>query len=261
MNATRGVAGTALTHYCTPDACAYFLDFDGTLVEIADRPDAVAADPLLRDLLQTLAAAASGALAIISGRPITDIDRWFHPLKLPVAGQHGVERRDASGSLHRHPLEDTALNELRAAATEWQRQFHGLLIEDKGLSIAFHFRKNPVVASPLEALLRAQLHRMQRPFHLQTGKMVLEVKPDGLDKGRAIRAFLTEAPFLGRTPVFIGDYDTDEYGFAEVNQLGGLSFKVGAGPTLALQRFDDVAAVRTWLRSVLTSVDVEGCHA
>lgn len=98
-------------------------------------------------------------------------------------------------------------------------------------------------------------------FQLQTGKMVLELKPDGLDKGRAIREFLGEPPFLGRALVFIGDDDTDEFGFREVNVLGGMSIKVGAGPTAAIQRLENVAAVRDWLRRVVESTNLESPHA
>lgn len=257
MNTPRIDTAKAVTRYCTPDECAYFLDFDGTLVDIAERPDGVVADPALCALLHALSTAASGALAIISGRPIGDIDRWFHPLRWPVAGQHGAERRDADGIVHRHALERASLDELRAAARDWQFRMPGLLVEDKGMSIAFHFRQNPELARPLEDLLQQQVRRMQHTYQLQTGKMVLEVKPGGLDKGRAIREFLSEAPFFGRNPVFIGDDDTDEYGFAEVNLLGGMSIKVGDGLTCATRRLDNVSAVRHWLCDILRTIDSE----
>lgn len=251
MNSPQLTTGQSLSRYCTPEDCAYFLDFDGTLVEIAERPDGVVAGPALRTVLVNLNCAASGALAIVSGRPICEIDHWFHPIRWPVAGQHGAERRDARGTVHCHPLDQTHLDQLRTAAAEWQQRLPGLMIEDKGMSIAFHFRQNPELASPLEALLREQLRQLRHAYHLQTGKMVLEIKPDGLDKGRAIRQFLEEAPFAGRTPVFIGDDDTDEYGFAEVNLLGGVSIKVGAGPSVAVRRLDDVASVHDWLRRLV----------
>lgn len=252
--------GKTLTRYCSPQDCAYFLDFDGTLVEIAERPDAVAIEPALLDLLEQLNAAASGAIAIISGRPIADIDRWFAPIRWPVAGQHGAERRSAHGTVYRHADQQPALGSLRAAATEWQVRYPGLVVEDKGLSIAFHFRDNPQLQAPLKERLEGQL-RLLPNFQLQTGKMVLELKPDGLDKGRAIREFLSEPPFLGRAPVFIGDDDTDEFGFLEVNVLGGVSIKVGAGPTAAIQRLENVAAVRDWLRCVVESANLESPHA
>ncbi|MCU0735943.1 MAG: trehalose-phosphatase [Methylotetracoccus sp.] len=240
---------------CDPTAYAYFLDFDGTLVEIAEHPDHVDADFHLLRLLQDLHEAAGGALAIISGRPIEQIDALFHPVKLAVAGQHGAERRDAFGVLHRHRLETGPLEALRVAADHWQRAHPGLMVEDKGLSIAFHFRQDPALAAPLHRLLHEHLTGFEGSFQLQTGKMVVEVKPAGLDKGRAIREFLTEPPFRGREAVFIGDDDTDEYGFAEVNSLGGVSAKVGSGPSNAAWRFDDVSAVRVWLQHILTCAE------
>ncbi len=260
MNHPQLEAGKTLTRYCSPQDCAYFLDFDGTLVEIAERPDAVAIDPALLDLLEQLNSAASGAIAVISGRPIADIDRWFTPIRWPVAGQHGAERRSAHGTVYRHAAQHPGLESLRAAAAEWQVRYPGLVVEDKGLSIAFHFRNNPQLQAPLKERLEGQL-RLLPNFQLQTGKMVLELKPDGLDKGRAIREFLAEPPFLGRAPVFIGDDDTDEFGFLEVNVLGGMSIKVGAGPTAANQRLENVAAVRNWLRCVVESANLDSPHA
>ncbi len=195
------------------------------------------------------------------GRPSGDIARWFQPVRWPGAGQHGAERRDAKGQVHRHSADHSRLDRLRAAAADWVRRMPGLVVEDKGLSIAFHFRQNPALAAPLQRLLNYQLRPLRRAYQLQTGKMVMEIKPDGLDKGRAIREFLQEVPFAGRTPVFIGDDDTDEFGFAEVNLLGGMSIKVGSGPTLATCRLDDVAAVRGWLRAILGSDSPERCDA
>lgn len=236
---------------CDPLACAYFLDFDGTLVEIADRPGSVDVDQPLLSLIAALYAAASGAVAIISGRPISEIDRLFEPVCLPAAGQHGAERRDAEGKLHRHAPHGGGLDALRGRGRAWQDRFPQLLIEDKGLSIAFHFRQAPELSLEVERELQAWLADHSHAFDLQRGKMVLEVRPIGIDKGRAIGNFLAEHPFQGRNPVFIGDDTTDEFGFAVVNTFGGRSIKVGAGPTIAQSRLDDVRAVRAWLGEAL----------
>ncbi len=245
---------------CIPKRCAFFLDLDGTLVEIAHHPAAVNIDTALRTLVTALHDRAQGALAVISGRPIVDIDRLFHPLRLPVAGQHGAERRDACGSQHVHAVDLRPLVRLRASAGIWSLEHPGLVIEDKGLSFALHFRSAPELMDPIGGLLDEELREMGDGFHVQAGKMVLEIKPSGRDKGRAIREFLSEPPFAGRTPVFIGDDSTDEYGFAAVNALAGISIKVGDGPSAAHWRLEGVSAVRLWLCETLATAD-QDTHA
>jgi trehalose 6-phosphate phosphatase len=244
-------AGVPPPERCGPEHCAYFLDLDGTLVAIAGHPAAVHVDAALVALIERLGCAADGAIALISGRPITDIDRLFEPLRLPVAGQHGAERRDASGRFHVHAIDGHALAKLRQSVATWQVMHPGLVVEDKGLTLALHYRAAPELAAPLDRLVREKLDAMASELQVQPGKMVLEVKPGGRDKGRAIREFLDEAPFSGRLPVFIGDDVTDEYGFAAVNTLGGVSIKVGDGDSCARWQLENVAAVHRWLRAVL----------
>lgn len=243
------------TPRCVPERCAYFLDLDGTLVEFARHPAAVNIDSDMRTLVAALHTAAQGALALISGRPIADIDRLFRPVRLPAAGQHGAERRDAAGGLHVHAVDLHSLDLLRASAATWRVEHPGLVTEDKGLSFALHFRQAPELMGAIGRLVHERLQSLGDAFQVLPGKMVLEVKPSGRDKGRAIREFLTEAPFSGRTPVFIGDDVTDEYGFAAVNAAGGTSIKVGEGPSGARWRLKDVAAVRRWLRDALAMGD------
>jgi len=244
---------------CEPGRCAYFLDLDGTLVEIAQHPRAVRIDRSLRTLIAALHKASAGALALISGRPIADIDRLFEPTRLPAAGQHGAERRDAAGRLHEHGVDRRPLDLLSAAAQGWREDHPGLMIEDKGLSLALHFRQAPEMMEQIAARVHERLQDAHDGFHMLPGKMVLEIKPSGRDKGRAIREFLAEAPFSERIPVFIGDDVTDEYGFAAVNALGGMSIKVGAGSSVARWRLADVTAVRRWLQAAATARD-EGIY-
>ena len=236
-----------------PAHCAFFLDLDGTLVEIAQQPAAVQVASELPALIAGLYAAAAGAVALISGRPIADVDRLLRMPQLAVAGQHGAERRDARGHLHLYAVDDRALSHLRAQAQAWSVVHRGLLIEDKGLSLALHYRGAPELERALEALAHEAVRATNGEFHLQPGKMVLEIKPSGRDKGRAISEFLGEAPFMGRMPVFVGDDVTDEYGFRAVNARGGISIKVGEGSTDATLRLSNVDAVHRWLRSVLAS--------
>jgi trehalose 6-phosphate phosphatase len=252
MTTARGEPGSAPGQPRTgapalPRSTALFLDIDGTLVGHADRPGDVRIDAPLRDLVGRLRRATGGALALISGRSIADIDALFSPSRFALAGQHGAERRSADGSFHRHaPL----AARLRAPAEELGRLLRahpGLLLEDKGESLALHYRGNPPLAGLVEGAARRVVDGLGDAFELQPGKFVLEVKPSGKDKGTAIAEFMAEAPFAGRVPVFVGDDLTDELGFEWVNLRGGHSVKVGAGPTRAQWRLADAAAVRRWL--------------
>jgi trehalose 6-phosphate phosphatase len=226
---------------------AWFLDVDGTLLELAERPDAVQVEPGLLRALQSLREAARGALALVSGRSVAELDALFAPLRLAAAGQHGVERRDAAGQVHRHAFPAEAL---RAAAQElaaFARAHAGILLEDKGASLALHFRLAPQQADAARAALERAAARLGAGFLIQPGKMVLELKPAGRDKGVAIEEFLREPPFAGRVPVFVGDDLTDEHGFEAVQRRGGHAVKVGEGPSVARWRLPDAAAVRRWL--------------
>lgn len=234
---------------------AIFLDIDGTLLEHVERPDAVRADAALGKLLEELEGVTGGALALISGRAVAELDVLFAPLRLAVAGQHGIERRDADGKLHRHAF---ALEPLRRAARqlgEFAARHAGLLLEDKGYSLALHFRLAPQLAGAAREAVAEALATLGPGFEMQDGKMVFELKPGGRDKGTAIEEFMAEAPFADRLPVFIGDDATDEYGFAIVNRAGGHSIKVGPGASIARWRVADAAAVRKWLAAYVGYVE------
>lgn len=230
-----------------PRYWALFLDIDGTLLHIHETPQGVWVDPDLLELMQQLYAASHGALALISGRTLAEIDRLFSPMRFPAAGQHGVERRDATGRLHRHPQPQGGLDRLRAQLALLKTRCPSVLVEDKGQTLAIHFRQEPQCADEVEQLLTDALKYLGDGWNIQPGKMVFEIKPTGKDKGTTIAEFMAEYPFLGRTPIFIGDDATDEYGFAAVNELGGISIKVGSGATVAQWRIDSVEAVRSWL--------------
>lgn len=234
-----------------PAIHAFFLDIDGTLVDIADAPDRISVDPCLLDVVRRLRVVTGGALALISGRPIAEVDRLFAPMQLPIGGQHGAERRDAVGRMHHHPHCAKQLDALRRCILDWAVEVPGLLVEDKGMLIAVHYRQAPQLAGEVQRMLRECLVRGGDAFRLQEGKMVLELKPVGKDKGTTIIEFMNEVPFRGRIPVFVGDDATDEHGFAVVNNLGGHSVKVGLGPSAARWRIPDVTAVRAWLEEML----------
>jgi trehalose 6-phosphate phosphatase len=232
----------------TPDpSWAYFLDVDGTLLDLAPSPSEVRVGAETRDLLHKLHGATGGAVALISGRSIDDIDRLFPGAALPLAGQHGLERRDAFGALTTHEVRADALAHARARLTAIATRYPELLLEDKGLSLALHYRAAPQLEERMHAALRAIEAELGAEYVVQPGKLVVELKPAGSDKGVAIGEFMTEVPFRDRTPVFVGDDATDEQGFAMVNELGGHSVKVGDGATVARWRLPTVRAVEQWL--------------
>jgi trehalose 6-phosphate phosphatase len=244
------VAGDAMPPALSPQ-WALFLDIDGTLVEIEERPDAVRIDDSLKALLRDLSIANGGALALISGRSVGEIDRMLAPLRLPVAGQHGAERRSADGALHHHgPLLDS-LHQAAEKLSRFAARRKGLIVENKGMSLALHYRLAPRMRKAAEARMRELASQLGPDYAIQEGKAVLELKPTGRDKGSAIAEFMQEPPFAGRVPVFIGDDLTDDFGFARVNRLGGHSVKVGPGPSAATWRLADAGAVRRWLRNGL----------
>jgi trehalose 6-phosphate phosphatase len=226
--------------------CALFLDIDGTLAELAHVPDAVRIDQELAAALPRLVRDLGGAIALVTGRAITSADMLFPGLKLPMAGQHGCERRDANGTIHMHaPRRDTYAR-LSKLLKKLAKRHPQLMLEVKGASIALHYRATPHLAGHVHRTLRRSL-RKNEGYRLQPGKMLLEVRPDNHDKGTAIEDFMAESPFAGRLPVFVGDDLTDEHGFATVERLGGWTIKVGPGRTEARFRLADVDAVERWL--------------
>jgi trehalose 6-phosphate phosphatase len=224
---------------------ALFLDVDGTLLNIADRPDAVVPPPALVPVLETLVARVP--VALISGRRIADLDRLFSPLHLPAAGQHGAEWRYAD-EVVLTPV-TAALESAKAALTSWAAGRAGILVEDKGATVALHYRRAPEQRGEAEAMMRALTTLLGPDYVLVPGHMLFEFRPARVDKGRAIAQFMQRLPYAGRVPVFIGDDRTDEDGFAAVNSAGGHSVKVGAGPTAASWRLSAVAAVLAWLEA------------
>lgn len=228
---------------------ALFLDVDGTLLEIAATPDSVKVPAALRNTLQLAAAREEGALALISGRCIAELDRLFAPYVFPASGQHGLERRDATGRVTRPKIDTTLLGPARQALVDFQRDHPGLLIEDKGTAVALHYR----LAQKLEPIVHEKMQALAAPlvgqFSLRYGKCVVELTPSGYSKRAAIEEFMQEEPFTGRVPVFVGDDVTDEEGFEAVNALGGYSVRVGLpSETQAKYTFSNVSTVIAWLR-------------
>ncbi|MEJ8572933.1 trehalose-phosphatase [Microbaculum marinum] len=233
---------------------ALFLDFDGTLVEIAASPDAVRAEQHLVGTLRAISDRLGGALAIVSGRPISEIDAHLDHAGLAAAGLHGLEvRRRPWTAVTRvegaRPERDVgnALRELAAANP-------GLLFEDKGPAVALHYRNRPELEATCREAVRAAVGRREH-LHILEGKMVFEVKSAASDKGRAVQLFMSDAPFRGRTPVFAGDDVTDEDGFAAARALGGFGIKIGEGETTARWRIGSVSDFLRWLGTLPDRLD------
>jgi trehalose 6-phosphate phosphatase len=235
------------------DAIALFLDVDGTLVEIEREPGAVHVPERLCRILADLREAGGGALALVSGRSLEQLDRLFSPLCLNAAGLHGLERRNLATGVVRSEPDPAVFAPARARLDRFAREHVGVLLEDKGLTLALHYRKAPEVEGEAKALAQAVVSASDGALVLLEGKKVLELKPPGCDKGEAIAAFMDEPPFRGRQPVFAGDDVTDEAGFATINRLGGISIRIGADlrPTAALYGHRDVSSMQDWLQGLL----------
>lgn len=223
---------------------ALFHDIDGSLLDIAPQPDEVVVAPYLPALLGRLQEALGGALAVVTGRPLATIDRLLAPLRLAGAGLHGAEirRHPEGGVLREHALAPTGLAEaLRRYFADDSR----LLIEDKGMTVALHYRHAPERAAECEAVTSALASAMG--FSVTRGKMVVEVLPPEANKGEAVRMLMESPPFLGRRPVFVGDDHTDEDGILVAQAMGGYGVKVGEGPSAARYYLASVVEVHRWL--------------
>lgn len=234
---------------------ALFLDVDGTLLEIALRPESVDVPAGLPALLNRLARQRGGALALVSGRRLADIDRLFAPWRGAAAGLHGAERRRADGSPapNGDNPEDraaaAALDRLRPRLIDLVGRLPGARVEDKGRTLALHYRAAPEKAAEIGDLAARLVRESGDWLRLIVGKMVVELQPRCHGKDRAIAAFMAEPPFRGRLPVFLGDDTTDEDGFAEINRRGGVSIRVGApsSVTAASYALPSVVATLDWL--------------
>ena len=225
------------------NGAALFLDFDGTLVPITDRPDGVHVDADLLTLLHALRDRLDGRLAIVSGRSIATL-RNLGLGDFLLAGTHGLEFARA-GEAPRAPARLAAIDAAQTAMEAFVADKPGLLVERKSISVALHFRGAPLWADACETLAKALT---VEGLILQHGKMLFELRPGGADKGSALHSLMRESPMAGGVPIFIGDDVTDEEGFAAAANLGGAGILVGPGrATLAAWRLEQVAAVRHYL--------------
>jgi len=232
-----------------PRQLALFLDFDGTLVAIADHPDAVQLDLATRQALVHLDRLLGGAIAIITGREIAAVDQFLAPLRLSVAGVHGLTRRDAQGRVYAPVVEGGLTAAVEGAVAPLLMKYPALVLEYKYGAIALHYRSHPEIENRCIELMQQAVGSLSGT-ELKRGNMVVEAKAVGGNKGAAIADFLNEAPFAGRRAVFAGDDMTDEDAFVLVNARDGISIKVGPGDTNASYRVAGTTEFLIWLRQL-----------
>ena len=234
------------------DTCVILLDIDGTLLDLARTPREVWVPPGLAATLHTLHDRTKGALALVSGRSLNDIDLIFAPDRFPAIGGHGAEMRLSTESeavaTHAPPMDQELKRRLAAIA----RLSPGILLEDKGYSLALHYRLAPHAEKAIYeavSLIRADLPNAG--IEVLPGKCVCEIKQAGFDKATGVRELMSHAPFRGRHPVFIGDDVTDESVFAIMPELGGLAFSVGRHANGVAGHFQEPSDVRAWLKRLI----------
>lgn len=228
------------------DDWVLFLDFDGTLVDLASTPDAISVPGQLPRLLETVARRFGGAVVLVTGRALADLDRHLGGLSLPAAGQHGAEYRFGDG--REAPARPAAaMASARKQVQAFAREHPGVLVEDKGAALALHYRASPELGIALGELAASIVEASGGGLDMTPGKSVVEIRPAGADKGAAVEFFLRDGLFGGRRPLAVGDDVTDEAAFAAALAARGSAVKVGEGETTAPWRLPAPSAVRRWL--------------
>lgn len=230
---------------------ALMMDFDGTLAAIAGRPDAVIVAPYLPQLLWRTRGALLGALAIVTGRTIMEIDKYTKSTVITVAGVHGLELRSSEGTLRFSRSIHLLLPDLAARLTALGRRWLGVIIEDKGAAVALHYRQCPAAEEDCKALACDAAASTGGECEVIEGKLVVELKRRSHDKGTAVREIMSQTPFMGRRPIFVGDDRTDEAAFSAVLEMGGCAVLVGQRwPTAATCALKSVNDVHDWIGHV-----------
>jgi len=238
----------------TFDRNAILLDIDGTLLDLAPTPAGVLVPSALQSVLLSLWKWTGGALALVSGRPLMDIDRVFAPIDLPAIGGHGAEIRPTvtDEKIVQRPL---PLLDERLRRRVFALAYPGVIIEDKGYSIAIHYRLAPHRKDELHEAVASMTGELATgKYEILPGKAVIEIKPTGFNKGTAVLELMEMTPFKGREPIFVGDDITDEAVFAILPEIGGIGFSVGRPIAGATAMFNAPADVRQWLQDLASRV-------
>jgi trehalose 6-phosphate phosphatase len=243
------VPGAILPHL---DKCALLFDIDGTLIDLAPTPDGIVVPPDLVANLQELWHLTSGALALVSGRMIEDIDRIMKPAKLPAVGGHGVEMRPLSGGEVQSALVKPMDPHLKKRFAAIGDLSPGILIEDKSYSLAIHYRLAPDAERQIfQAVTAIQADLPGAPIEVLNGKFVVEIKHEGFSKATAVRTLMKQPPFAGRKAIFLGDDVTDETVFGIMPDLDGLAYSVGRKAQGVAGHFDSPHDVRLWIAQMI----------
>lgn len=240
----------AATSHIIPNLqeCAILLDVDGTILDLAPTPPQVWVPPSLRQAMSALLARTGGAVALVSGRSLDELDLLFSPLQLPAIGGHGAELRASMRDRWRAAPLDAELKRKLATVAELGP---GILLEDKGYSLALHYRLAPDQKPRIEAAVRRICaENPTAPVEILHGKSVVEIKQSGFNKGSGVRELMRHRPFLDRHPIFIGDDVTDESVFDIIPELDGLAFSVGRKVAGVNGHFEKPEAVRGWLARI-----------
>jgi len=241
------------------DQCAFLLDIDGTLLDLAPTPREVWVPPGLATTLNRLHEKTAGALALVSGRSLNDIDLIFAPEQFPAVGGHGAEMRITGDSeavaTHAPPM----VKELKRRLAAIAKLSPGILLEDKGYSLALHYRLAPYAEQAIyDAVALIRMEFPEAPIEVMPGKCVCEIKPSGFDKASGVIELMNHQPFKGRRPIFVGDDVTDESVFAIIPDFGGLAFSVGRRAKGVANYFDEPRDVREWLARLVDDKAVAG---
>lgn len=237
----------------TTEDWAFFLDIDGTLIDIAPAPDSVVVPTELPAMLDRLCRRTGGATALLTGRSAETVDRLFAPARLPLGAIHGSQIRFPGGEVAAASPPST-LNAIRERLTAFVAAHPGLLFEDKGAAVAVHYRANPALVDTVETEVNAAAAIGDGMFTVQPGKMVFELRPANASKGQALATFMDHPAFAGRRPLAVGDDVTDEAMFSMALRLGGRALRVGPAEidSMAVETFDNPAAVRDWIAALVS---------
>lgn len=232
---------------------ALYLDFDGTLADIAPHPDEVVVSEPLPQLLLALRERLAGAVAVVTGRRLAAVDAMIAPARLAGSGLHGAEFRADGASAAQTSADPAGAGPLARALRDRFADDPRIYVEDKGAAVSLHYRRAP----EREQECREAMRTLAPPgrFDLTEGSRVVEARPRGADKGAALAELARRPPFAGRRPVFVGDDVTDEDGFRAAERMGGYGVKVGPGATAARYRIAEVGRVHDWLRESLAALD------
>jgi trehalose 6-phosphate phosphatase len=234
---------------------AVLLDVDGTLLDLADTPQSVEVPQRLKQALMALDLQSGGATSFVSGRSMADLDLLFAPVRLAAVAGHGAELRARAGAVPQR-FDSAIPADLRQRLEEFGATHEGIIVEDKGYSLALHYRLVPQSGPSVHAAVAAICADYpQHPLDVLAGKSVVEVKPSGFNKGTGIRELMKSAPFRGRQPIFIGDDVTDETAFAVLPEFDGIGFSVGRELPGVAGFFQTPSDVRAWLYSVADTVE------